>query len=179
MSSVDITGLPREAVLAALYNAATPRGMGFSHYDARPMDAAQALRVINERGNDLLHMVHKLNPGIFPAPKPRLTLAFDYVYGRPLKVHLVSERIDARFYDEIHGEGRAQLVVDILRSSGDPADDRIMALHHASLRREAEREWDDLPPPYREEVLASHRRGERPDGSMDHVIADILFPTVN
>jgi len=177
---VSTGGLERDAVLAALYNAATPRGLGFTHYDPLPMGSATAHRVIHERGNDLHHQIHKLRPEIFPAPRPRLTLAFDYVYGRPLKVNLTdADRLNAEGYDRIHGEGRAQLVMDILRSSGDPADPRIMELHHHALRLEAQREWDALPEAYRTEVLASYRRGDRADGSMDHVIARILFPIVS
>jgi len=177
--TVDTAGLEREAVLAALYNAAAPRGLGFTHYDPRPMDGAWAHRVINERGNDLMHVLHKLNPHTFPVPRGRTTLAFDYVYGRPLKVMLVNPKVDVTRYNEIHAEGLAQTVLDILRDTHDPAHTDIMTLHHSNLRTAALQEWNDLPVAHRDEVLTSYRRGERPDGSVDHIIAGILFPVLH
>ena len=39
---VDITGLDKAAVLAVLYNAAKPQGMGFLQYDPEPMTIGQA-----------------------------------------------------------------------------------------------------------------------------------------
>ena len=177
--TVDTTGLPREFVLAALYNAASPRGMGFTHYDPTPMNAAWALRVINERGNDLRHVLHKLNPDIHPMPRPQVTLAFDYVYGRPLKLTIVNPIVDVTRYDEIHGDGVAETVIDIVLARHDPMDDDIMALHHACTRTAALQEWNTLPAEHREAVLASYRAGEGPPDSMDHIIAGILFPTLN
>jgi len=177
--TVDTTGLEREAVLAALYNAASPHGLGFQHYDPRPMDIGWAERVINERGNDLMHVLHKLNPGTFPLPRPRVTLAFDYVYGRPLKVILMNPKVDVSIYESKHIAGLGGTVIDILRDTGNPADDAIMTLHNAVLRKQAQQEWNDLPMPYRDEILVSYRRGERPHGSCDHVIAGILFPVLN
>ncbi len=176
---VDTTGLEREPLLAALYNAAAPRGLGFTHYDPRPMDATWAHRVINERGNDLLHVMHKLNPHTFPVPRPRVTLAFDYVYGRPLKVMPVNPRVDVTRYNEIHAEGLAQTVIGILRDTGDPMHEDIMTLHQAGLRKAAQQEWNDMPVTHQQAVLASHRRGEHPDGSFDHIIARILYPVLH
>lgn len=175
---VAIADLTKELVLASLYNAATPRGLGFTHYDARPMDSTLAHHVINVRGGDLPHMLHKLHPESFGLPAPCHTLAFDYLFGRPLKFDLSPDEVDVESYDGIHGNGRARLVVDILRRTGDPADKRIMAMHFVSLRVEASREWGELPEDYRNKVLASNSGGHRGD-SMDHVIASILFPPAN
>lgn len=179
MSRVDTSGLGREAVLAALYNAASPRGLGFLQYDPLPMDVAGAKRVIEVRGNDLFHVLHKLSPSVFPVPPPRTTLAFDYVYGRPLKVILVNPLIDVAVYEGIHGEGMARTALDILRGTGDPMHDDIMSLHHTNVRTAALQEWNGLPPAYRDEVLRLHRAGSRSADSLDGVIAGILFPTVN
>jgi hypothetical protein len=176
---VDTTGLEREAVLATLYNAASPRGMGFSHYDPRPMDIVWARRVIEERGNDLRHVLHKLAPERFGIPEPRTTLVFDYVYGRPLKVRLTDPNVEVTYFDEIHAEGLAGTVIGILRDTGDPAHGDIMALHDAGLRTAAQQEWNLLGAEHREKVLASYRRGDRPPGSMDHIIAGILWPVLN
>jgi hypothetical protein len=176
---VDISDLTIEAVLAALYNAATPRGLGFHSYDARPMDIILAHHVINERGDDLPHRLHKLLPDSFPVPKPCRSLVFDYVFGRPLKIDLSTQGLAAQSYDGIHGGGRAQLAVSILRNSGNPADDRIMQLHFSALKTVAQQEWDELTPECRAKVFASRRNGEHPEDSIEHVLASILFPLVN
>ena len=39
---ISIVGLDKAEVLAALYNAAVPLGLGFLHYDKRPMTAQEA-----------------------------------------------------------------------------------------------------------------------------------------
>lgn len=39
---MDISGLSKASVLAALYNAARPQGMGFLQYDPKPMSEADA-----------------------------------------------------------------------------------------------------------------------------------------
>jgi hypothetical protein len=36
-TSIDLKGLNKAAVLAALYNASKPQGMGFLQYDPTPM----------------------------------------------------------------------------------------------------------------------------------------------
>ncbi len=39
---ISINGLDKAAVLAALYNASRPQGMGFMHYDPKPMEVEEA-----------------------------------------------------------------------------------------------------------------------------------------
>ena len=41
-TKIDLTGLDKAEVLAALYNASRPLGMGFIHYDPAPMGKEEA-----------------------------------------------------------------------------------------------------------------------------------------
>ena len=43
---MNIQGLDKAAVLAALYNRARPQGMGFLHYDPKPMTVEEAQKII-------------------------------------------------------------------------------------------------------------------------------------
>lgn len=92
---VDITGLNKADVLAALYNNSRPQGMGF----------LQAVPGIMTRGE----AEELLNQGTY----------FDYVNGRVLKVNLESD-VEFReyLYDRDLGSGAAQRVIDNLREKG-------------------------------------------------------------
>ena len=48
MSEISLIGLDKAAVLAALYNASKPVGMGFARYDPTPMTLEEA-RALLER----------------------------------------------------------------------------------------------------------------------------------
>ncbi|MBU1970331.1 hypothetical protein KJ605_00935, partial [Patescibacteria group bacterium] len=82
-------------VLAALYNAAKPQGMGFTHYDPAPMTLEQAEQLL-KRGTD-----------------------FDYLKGRVMKINLCDDTLDTWGYDRDNGEGAAAAVIGSLRSTGD------------------------------------------------------------
>jgi hypothetical protein len=81
--NIDITGLDKAAVLAALYNRAKPLGMGILHYDPTPMTVEEA---------------RNLNPE---------TKYFDYVKGRVMKVSLKKNEFDPYLYDRDNGDGAA------------------------------------------------------------------------
>ena len=46
---VDISGLDKAEVLAALYNAARPRGVGLLRYDPTPMSTEEAREILQDR----------------------------------------------------------------------------------------------------------------------------------
>ena len=81
---IDIRGLDKAEVLAALYNSARPKGMGFVHYRSEPMTYEQA----------------KLELG---ASHGR----FDYLHGRVMKVNVNKDDLDEWLYDRDNGEGAA------------------------------------------------------------------------
>lgn len=102
---IEITGLDRNEVLAALCNNTSPMGMGALNSKAvsgiTAADCAEQFDVRSERN------------GVF---------CFDYVFGRPIKVNFVTDGdkvyLDrVRLYDRDAGQGQAQKVVDELRGA--------------------------------------------------------------
>lgn len=87
---VDIKGMNKADVLAALYNHSRPLGMGFLHYDPAPMTREQAQTLLDGG-----------------------RAYFDYLKGRVMKVDLRSdEGFDEWGYDRYNGSGAAQRAVD-------------------------------------------------------------------
>jgi hypothetical protein len=96
---IDINGLSRAAVLAALYNRSKPLGMGFMQYDPSPMTIEEATTILKQSKS--------------------YDYYFDYLKGRVMKVSLASkDHFDERLYDRDNGNGAAQQVIDQLRSAG-------------------------------------------------------------
>ena len=94
MSNVDITGLDKAAVLAALYNASLPQGMGILHYRPEPMSTEQARTLLGQ------------------------TTYFDYLVGRVMKVDLESDtEFDSWGYDRDLGADAAARVIADLRDA--------------------------------------------------------------
>lgn len=114
---VNIADLNVADVLAALYNASKPMGMGFLQAGGAPnvMDRAHAeqlLRLGSDASGD-----YPLGTAVLRG-NPRY---FDYVYGRPLKLDLSpdNEDFDPWGFDRDNGgEGTAQRVIDHLRATG-------------------------------------------------------------
>lgn len=80
---IYIKGIPKEEILAALYNASSPRGLGVLHAIITPMSIELARDLLKEYTD------------------------FDYVMGRPLKVDLKGDEFDPRLYDRDNGQGAA------------------------------------------------------------------------
>lgn len=95
---ISIKGLAKADVLAALYNASRPQGMGFLSFEARPMtrEEAQAL----------------LDAG---PPHPKGGVFFDYVKGRILKVLIGGDSLDPWLYDRDNGPGAAAQAIAALQ----------------------------------------------------------------
>lgn len=108
---VDISGLDKAKVLAALYNAARPQGAGFIAYEPSPMTLDEA------RG--------LLKHGTY----------FDYVKGRVMKVDIGEDSFNPRLYDRDNGELAAQIAIQTLRQTGDPAHQIIADQHKKGLRQ--------------------------------------------
>lgn len=99
---MNIKGLDKAAILAALYNRATCQGMGILHYDPKPMTVDQARTILNqEQGDDITQMfggfVHNGN-----------RLYFDYLKGRVMKVDLSKDELDTRLYNRDNGPNAAE-----------------------------------------------------------------------
>jgi hypothetical protein len=82
---IDITGLDKADVLAALYNASQPRGTGFLHFDPDTMTRKMATKIIGESRQ----------------------LYFGYLKGRVMKIKLSGDYLDEESYDHDNGSGTA------------------------------------------------------------------------
>ncbi len=112
---VSIGELSKASVLAALYNASAPVGVGFVEAITGPavMDTASAQNYIDQRKG---------------------SLKFDYVYGRPIKVDLTGDSFDPRLYDRRNGGvGIARRIVEKLRKSNEVSSSYTHAIHNANL----------------------------------------------
>ena len=87
METINIGDLNKADVLAALYNAAKPLGMGFMHYDPKPMTREEAQEYLTG------------------------DCYFDYLKGRVMKVELRGDQFRSAFYNRDNGEGLAEYVI--------------------------------------------------------------------
>jgi len=94
MTTVSIAGLPRAAVLAALFNNSHQQGMGFLQpRGAQPMTVEQAADILAATPHGY----------------------FDYLHGRVLKVDLSTDDVDPYLYDRDLGPGALARAVDQVR----------------------------------------------------------------
>jgi hypothetical protein len=105
--AVSIKGLNKAEVLAALYNASRPLGMGFLQYNPKPMTQEEAQKMLDSGRK-----------------------YFDYVNGRVMKISLGSDgTIDPLLYDRENGDGAVKRVVEELRR-GKGADSAYIKRMH-------------------------------------------------
>jgi len=90
MDKISLIGLDKAEVLAALYNASKPQGLGFRHYDSKPMTSKEAGILLKQTTN------------------------FDYVQGRIMKVDLSGDTFDPWLYDRDNGQGAAEKAIATL-----------------------------------------------------------------
>ena len=83
MSAIDISKLNKGDVLATLYNASKPQGLGIFHYDSTPMTREEAESLLEE--------------GTY----------FDYLKGRVMKIDLSDDILRTHLYDRDNGNGAA------------------------------------------------------------------------
>lgn len=96
---VNTTGLSRGHVLAALYNASKPQGLGFLQYDPTPMTIDSAEVFLSECQHDD-------------------NFYFDYLKGRVMKVDLRDhEGFEEFLYDRDNGPGAADRAIKALRKA--------------------------------------------------------------
>lgn len=112
MSTISLVGLDKAAVLAALYNASRPLGMGFLQYDPAPMTVEDAKRI---------------------GPEQR----FDYLKGRVMKIDLTKDDLYTDLYNRDNGPGKAEKIVEELRRSHDVNTASIQASHKTGVKESA------------------------------------------
>jgi hypothetical protein len=113
---ISLVGLNKAAVLAALYNASKPQGMGFMHYNPAPMTVEQAQEILDQ------------SPDKY----------FDYLAGRVMKTNLSGDELDTWGYDRDNGEGAAAAAIQELQMTGDTNSPAIEATHHVNTIASAE-----------------------------------------
>jgi len=103
---IDISGLDKAELLAALVNAAEPLGMGKLSAGKGQFTADEAKEwIANGQWHD----------SEYSRDIKREWLYFDYVRGRPIKCDLSGDTLDPRLYDRDQGAGAAARVVASLR----------------------------------------------------------------
>jgi hypothetical protein len=82
---VDISGLDKAEVLAALYNHANPQGRGLLKFDSNSMTVEEARQILASG-----------------------QICFDYLRGRVMKIDLSKKFLDTRLYDRDNGPFAAE-----------------------------------------------------------------------
>lgn len=114
-NTISIKGLPKGAVLAALYNASKPQGMGFMQYDPKPMTPEEGQKVLDA------------TPGQY----------FDYLKGRVMKIGLSKDEVGTWGYDRDNGPGAAVKALEALKKTGDANNSFIDQTHRANTQASA------------------------------------------
>jgi hypothetical protein len=102
---ISIKGLDHADVLAALYNASQPLGMGMFHFEAKPMTHDEAAELL-KTGN--------VGESACRPPDDR-GVYFDYLKGRVMKVNIGGDTLNPRLYDRDNGNGAAARAIAPLR----------------------------------------------------------------
>ena len=131
MGTIDLKGLDKAAVLAALYNASKPQGMGFLHYNPTPMTI--------ERAKELLEQ----------------TTDFDYLMGRVMKINLGGDTLNTWGYDRDNGEGAAAKAIESMQATSNPNNDEIRHTHDTSTVKSAQQVQSKIDEESRIEVNGS------------------------
>lgn len=93
---IPFDGLDRYEILIALYNFSHPQGLGFLHFDEKPLTKAEAKEVL------------------------KFSSYVDYLKGRIIKVNLPenAKEFDARLYDRDCGPGAAKAAIERYKKLG-------------------------------------------------------------
>lgn len=113
MTEINLEGMDKAVVLAALYNASKPQGMGFMQYDPAPMTVEQARQLLE-----------------------RCTY-FDYLKGRVMKIDLSGDVLETWGYDRDNGDGAAQRAINAALQSKDVNNTDIQSTHKEATHQSA------------------------------------------
>ncbi len=113
--TISLKGKSKPHVLAALYNASRPQGMGFMNYDATPMTAEQAEELLKSQTD------------------------FDYLRGRVMKVDLKGDELNTWGYDRDNGRGAAERAINaiVYRTAADGVNSAYIQKAHEAGKADA------------------------------------------
>ncbi len=109
MAKISLHGLEKGEVLAALYNASRPLGMGFLQYDPKPMTAEEGASLVASQ------------------------TYFDYLKGRVMKIDLKGDELETWLYDRDNGSGAAERAINELRKTKSVNTASIQDSHKSGL----------------------------------------------
>jgi hypothetical protein len=89
--TIDISNLSKAEVLAALYNASKPLGLGWLQATLQPMTTQEAQTILDQGQT-----------------------YFDYLKGRVMKIDLSGDTLTPRLYDRDNGQGAAARALEQL-----------------------------------------------------------------
>jgi len=102
---IDVKGIDKAELLAALYNNSQPLGMGFLVAKAEPMTKAAAQAVLDNQAGDTY---------------------FDYLQGRVMKIDIGGDTLNTWGYDRDNGAGSvARVVADLKAGKFDAIIDKF------------------------------------------------------
>jgi hypothetical protein len=87
---IDISKMDKAEVLAKLYNASQPMGLGMFNYKPEPMTVEEARKYIDDGQT-----------------------YFDYLKGRVMKVNLANDQLNPALYDRDNGQGAAAFALGV------------------------------------------------------------------
>ena len=113
MAQINLLGMDKAVILAALYNASKPQGMGFLQYNPRPMSIEEARELLEE--------------GTY----------FDYLKGRVMKIDLSGDTLETRSYDRDNGDGAAEKAINAAVQNHDVNNADIQGKHRQATKESA------------------------------------------
>jgi len=108
---IDIAGISKAKVLAALYNGSSPMGMGFFRATPGDMTEEQA----QEELDALAGGISSDYPMV--VPQHQREIYFDYLHGRVLKTAIGGDQVDPWLYDRDNGAGAAARAIDAIKEN--------------------------------------------------------------
>lgn len=121
MTSIDVSGLDRAAVIAALFNHTRPFRAGeLAEHAGEPMSVAEARRIINSAKPRSIRV---------PPREGEMYIEFGgalylarYIRGHYMDlVFQDADKVDVTAYDEVNGGGLADRVISRLKETGETA----------------------------------------------------------
>ncbi len=110
MNEIDVSDINPAELLAGLYNAVSPSGMGVLQAQSGDLAIEDATALLNG----------SVQEGDYPGDRHRSKdepAYFDYLHGRCLKIEINGKTLRVSLYDRDYGVGAAQRVVDSIRAS--------------------------------------------------------------